>query len=155
MAEKSNKKENTSILILGGTNYSEWYLRMRFLLGSKEPLELCEKATGQDETPSAVNWGTKSSFEAITTITSRINQRVFLGVINSDTSDKVNLLWSKINKQYAFKRAMIKGQVWMNWKKANYSGNLHQYIDKTQKLLLELESVSVVMPDKILLYIIL
>ncbi|MBW0577114.1 hypothetical protein O181_116829, partial [Austropuccinia psidii MF-1] len=64
-------------------------------------------------------------FEAITTITSQINRRVFLEVINSETSDKANLLWSKINKQYASKRAMNKGRVWMNWQKANYSGNLH------------------------------
>ncbi|MBW0541852.1 hypothetical protein O181_081567 [Austropuccinia psidii MF-1] len=98
---------------------------------------------------------TSWSFEAITTITSRINRRVFLEVINSETSDKANLLWSKINEQYASKRAMNKGRVWMNWQKANYSGNLHQYIEESQKFLLELDSVSVKMPSEILLYIIL
>ncbi|MBW0538636.1 hypothetical protein O181_078351 [Austropuccinia psidii MF-1] len=155
MAEKFNEKETTSIPILDGTNYSEWYLRMHFLLRSKDLLEVCEKAIGQDATPTAINRWTKSSFEAITTITSRINRRVFLEVINSETSDKANLLWSKINEQYASKRAMNKGRVWMNWQKANYSGNLHQYIEETRKFLLELDSVSVKMPSEILSYIIL
>ncbi|MBW0492552.1 hypothetical protein O181_032267 [Austropuccinia psidii MF-1] len=50
---------------------------------------------------------------------------------------------------------MNKGCVWMNWQKANYSGNLHKYIEETQKLILELDSVSVKMPSEILLYIIL
>ncbi|MBW0538331.1 hypothetical protein O181_078046, partial [Austropuccinia psidii MF-1] len=155
MAEKFNEKETTLIPILDGTNYSEWYLRMRFLLRSKDLLEVCKKAIGQDATPSAVNRWTKLSFEAITTITSRINRRVFLEVINSETSDKANLLWSKINKQYASKRAMNKGRVWMNWQKANYSGNLHHYVEETRKFLLKLDSVSVKMPSEILSYIIL
>ncbi|MBW0509572.1 hypothetical protein O181_049287 [Austropuccinia psidii MF-1] len=137
------------------TNYSEWYLRMRFLLHSKDLLDVCEKAIGQDATPSAINRWTKLSFKAITTITSRINCRVLLEFINSETSDKANLLWSKINKQYASKRAMNKGRVWMNWQKANYTGNLHQYIEDTRKFLLELESVSIKTPSKVLYYIIL
>ncbi|MBW0531175.1 hypothetical protein O181_070890 [Austropuccinia psidii MF-1] len=155
MAEKSNEKENTSIPILDGTNYSEWYLRMCFLLWSKDLLEVCKKAIGQDATPSAVNQWNKLSFEEITTIASRINCRVFLEFINSKTSDKANLLWSKINKQYASKRAMNKGRVWMNWQKANYSGNLHHYIEEARKFLLELDSISVKIPSKILSYIIL
>ncbi|MBW0532572.1 hypothetical protein O181_072287 [Austropuccinia psidii MF-1] len=155
MAEKFNEKETTSIPILDGTNYSEWYLRMHFLLQSKDLLEVCKKAIGQDATPSAVNWWTKSSFEAITTITSQINHRVFLEVISSETSNKANLLWSNINKQYASKRAMSKGWVWINWQKENYSGNLHHYIEETQKFLLELDSVSVKMPSEIPSYIIL
>ncbi|MBW0487019.1 hypothetical protein O181_026734 [Austropuccinia psidii MF-1] len=114
-----------------------------------------KKAIGQDATPSTINWWTKLSFEAITTITSHINCRVFLEVINSETSAKENLLWSKIDKQYASKRAMKKGCVWMNGQKANYTGNLHQYIEDTQKFLLELESVSIKMPSEILSYIIL
>ncbi|MBW0504879.1 hypothetical protein O181_044594 [Austropuccinia psidii MF-1] len=128
---------------------------MCFLLCSKDLLDVCEKAIGQDATPSTINRWTKLSFEAITTITSRINCRVFLEVINSETSDKASLLWFNINKQYAFKRAMNKGHVWMNWKKANYSGNLHKYIDDTCKFLLELESFSIKMPSEILSYILL
>ncbi|MBW0469537.1 hypothetical protein O181_009252 [Austropuccinia psidii MF-1] len=125
MAERSNKKETKSIPILKGTNYSEWYLRMCFLLQSKDRLEVCKEAIGQRATPSAVNWWTKSSFEAITTVTSRINCCVFLEVINSKTSDKSHLLWSKINKDYSSKRSMNKGRVGMSWQKANYCGNLH------------------------------
>ncbi|MBW0469479.1 hypothetical protein O181_009194 [Austropuccinia psidii MF-1] len=128
---------------------------MCFLLCSKDLLDVCEKAIGQDETPSAINWWTKLSFEAITTHTSIINCRVFLEVINAETSNKANVLWFQINKQYAFKRAKNKAHVWMNWQKANYSGNLHQYIEDTRKFFLKLESVSIKIPSEILSYIIL
>ncbi|MBW0477573.1 hypothetical protein O181_017288 [Austropuccinia psidii MF-1] len=50
---------------------------------------------------------------------------------------------------------MNKGLAWMDCKKANYLGNLHHYIEETQKLPLELDSVSFKMPPKILSYIIL
>ncbi|MBW0481164.1 hypothetical protein O181_020879 [Austropuccinia psidii MF-1] len=48
---------------------------------------------------------------------------------------------------------MNKCWVWMNWQKANYSRNLHHYIEENRKFLLELDSVSVKMPSTILSYI--
>ncbi|MBW0530264.1 hypothetical protein O181_069979 [Austropuccinia psidii MF-1] len=155
LAEKSNKTETTSIPILNSTKYSEWYLRISFLLQSKDCLEIFKKAITQDATPPTVNWWTISSFAAITMITSQINCCVFVEVINSKTSEKANLLWSKINKQYAPKRAMNKGWVWMNWETENYSSKLHHYIEETKKYLLELHSVIVKMPSKFHSYIIL
>ncbi|MBW0502369.1 hypothetical protein O181_042084 [Austropuccinia psidii MF-1] len=141
MSERNNDKEENYIPLLDGTNYSEWYLRMRFLLRSRELLDVCENPLGQDATPASRNRWNKLSFEAINLITSRINQRVFLEVVRPETSDKADLLWTCINEHYASKRNMNKGRVWMNWQKLNYTGNLQVYIDNTRKFLLDLQSV--------------
>ncbi|MBW0581679.1 hypothetical protein O181_121394 [Austropuccinia psidii MF-1] len=71
---------------------------MRFLLRSKELLDVCENPIGQDSTPASRNKWNKQSFEAINLITSRINQRVFLEVVRHETSDKADLLWTSINE---------------------------------------------------------
>ncbi|MBW0492775.1 hypothetical protein O181_032490 [Austropuccinia psidii MF-1] len=128
---------------------------MRFLLRSRELLDVCENPIGQDATPASRDRWNKLSFEAINLITSRINQQAFLEVVRPETSDKADLLWTCINKHYASKRNLNKGRVWMNWKKLNYTGNLQVYIDNTQKFLLDLQSVSVELPPEILSYIIL
>ncbi|MBW0535864.1 hypothetical protein O181_075579 [Austropuccinia psidii MF-1] len=128
---------------------------MRFLLRSRDLLDVCENSVGQDASTTAVNRWKKLSFEAITLITSRINQRVFLEVVKPETSDKANLPWSCINEHYASKRNMNKGRVWMNWQKLNYNSNLQSYIDSTRRFLLDLQSVSVQLPPEILSYIIL
>ncbi|MBW0537362.1 hypothetical protein O181_077077 [Austropuccinia psidii MF-1] len=156
MASRPNDyKDELIIPILDGSNYSEWYQRMRFLLRSRDLLDVCENPLGQEATPTAITIWNKLSFEAITLITSRVNRRVFLEIINSETSDKANLLWTKINEQYASKRALNKGRVWMHWQKSNYNGNLQLYIDNTRTFLYELESVSIKVPSEILSYIIL
>ncbi|MBW0511643.1 hypothetical protein O181_051358 [Austropuccinia psidii MF-1] len=155
MTDKNLDKEESYIPLLDGANYTEWHLRMRFLLRSRDLLDVCENSVGQDASTNAVNQWKKLSFEAITLITSQINQQVFLEVVKPETSNKANLLWSCINKHYALKRNMNKGRVWMNWQKLNYNNNLQSYINSTRKFLLDLQSVSIQLPPEILSYIIL
>ncbi|MBW0469526.1 hypothetical protein O181_009241 [Austropuccinia psidii MF-1] len=50
---------------------------------------------------------------------------------------------------------MNKGRVWMNWQKLDYNSNLQSYIDSTRRFLLDLQSVSIQLPPKIVSYIIL
>ncbi|MBW0533068.1 hypothetical protein O181_072783 [Austropuccinia psidii MF-1] len=128
---------------------------MRFLLSSRDLLDVCENSVGQDASTNAVNRWKRLSFETITLITSRINQQAFLEVIKPETSDKGNLLWSCINEHYASKRNMNKGRVWMNWQKLNCNSNLQSYIDSTRRFLLDLQSISIQLPPEILSYIIL
>ncbi|MBW0495115.1 hypothetical protein O181_034830 [Austropuccinia psidii MF-1] len=85
----------------------------------------------------------------------QLNCRVFLAVINPETSEKSNALWSKINLEYASKRTMNKGRVWLDWQKAPSTGDLQSYIDDTKKFFFELELVSIKISSKILSYIIL
>ncbi|MBW0465074.1 hypothetical protein O181_004789 [Austropuccinia psidii MF-1] len=112
MASRSNDhKDKSFIPILDGSNYSEWYQQMQFLLRSRDLLDVCENPLGQEATPTAITKWNKLSFKAITLVTSQVNQRVFLEIINSETSDKANLLWTKINEQYGSKRALKKGRL--------------------------------------------
>ncbi|MBW0509993.1 hypothetical protein O181_049708 [Austropuccinia psidii MF-1] len=103
------EKENTMVPILNGTNFSEWYLCMIFLLRSKDLLDICEKELSADEpTPTANKWN-KASFNTINLITSKVNHCVFLEIVNYETSDNAHLLWTKIKDKYASKKALNKG----------------------------------------------
>ncbi|MBW0464668.1 hypothetical protein O181_004383 [Austropuccinia psidii MF-1] len=48
---------------------------------------------------------------------------------------------------------MNKGSVWPNWQKSNYTGNLQQYINKTRKFCMDLDSVNMKVWPQILSYI--
>ncbi|MBW0478277.1 hypothetical protein O181_017992 [Austropuccinia psidii MF-1] len=82
----NNPKEESGIPVLDGFNYGKWHYWMRFLLRCKKLLEVCEKPLSPDALPSATNRWNKLSFEAITLITSKLNRRVFLAVVNPETS---------------------------------------------------------------------
>ncbi|MBW0495114.1 hypothetical protein O181_034829, partial [Austropuccinia psidii MF-1] len=153
MTDKTtDTKDLTNIPILDGTNFSQWNIRMKIHLRAKDLLDVCEKSLPGDATIPATNRWTKASYDAINIITSRISERVFLEVINSETTEKANLLWSKINEQYASKRAMNRGRIWMDFQRCFYNGNLQSYIDSCRKLLMELETVSVKIPNELLSY---
>ncbi|MBW0537707.1 hypothetical protein O181_077422 [Austropuccinia psidii MF-1] len=87
---------------------------------------------------------------AINIITSNINERVFREVVNNETIEKENVLWAKLNEQYASKRAVNRGRVWMDWQRTFYDGNLQSYIDSCRKMMMELESVDIKVPNEIL-----
>ncbi|MBW0523084.1 hypothetical protein O181_062799 [Austropuccinia psidii MF-1] len=112
MNEKSlDTKEISTIPILDGTKYGHWQMRMKTHLRSRDLLEVCEKSIAPDASTSAVNKWTKASFEAINLITTRVTERVFREVINSETIENCRELWSKITDQYASKRAVNRGRV--------------------------------------------
>ncbi|MBW0461525.1 hypothetical protein O181_001240 [Austropuccinia psidii MF-1] len=125
---------------------------MKIHLRAKDLLDVCEKSLPGDATIPASNKWTKESYDAINIITTRISERVFLEVINSETTEKANLLWSKINEQYASKRLINRGRVWMDWQRFFYNGNLQNFIDSCRKLLMELETVSIKIPNELLSY---
>ncbi|MBW0467473.1 hypothetical protein O181_007188 [Austropuccinia psidii MF-1] len=98
------------------------------------------------------NKWSKASYEAINLITTRITERVFREVVNTVTIEKANLLWAKIEEQYASKRGVNRGRVWMDWKRSFYNGNLQNYINLCRKPMMELKAVSIVVPPKLLSY---
>ncbi|MBW0524566.1 hypothetical protein O181_064281 [Austropuccinia psidii MF-1] len=57
--------------------------------------------------------------------------------------------------QYTSKKPLNKGQIWMNWKKSDYNGNLQVYIDNFQKFLFKLDSINIKVPLEIFSYCIL
>ncbi|MBW0474443.1 hypothetical protein O181_014158, partial [Austropuccinia psidii MF-1] len=133
-------KDISHIPILDGTNYGHWQMRMKIYLQSRELLDVCKKYFINDTSTSSSNQWSKASFEAINVITSRITERVFREIINSETIENSHLLWSKTSEQYASKRAVNQGRVWMDWKRCFFDGNLQNYIHNCRKIIMELYS---------------
>ncbi|MBW0591830.1 hypothetical protein O181_131545 [Austropuccinia psidii MF-1] len=96
-------KDISTIPILDGTNYGHWRMRMKIHLRLRHLLEVCEKSIASDTSTNAANKWTKASFEAINLITTRITERVFREVINSEKIQNRRKLWSKIAEQYSSK----------------------------------------------------
>ncbi|MBW0472925.1 hypothetical protein O181_012640, partial [Austropuccinia psidii MF-1] len=145
-------KDISTIPTLDGTNYGHWQMRMKIHLRSRDLLEVCDRPCPLDASTGVANKWTKASFEAINLITTRITERVFREVINSETIENSHLLWSKISKQYASKRAVNRGRVWMDWQLCFFDGNLQNYIDHCRKLMMELDAVGIVVPNELLSY---
>ncbi|MBW0500847.1 hypothetical protein O181_040562 [Austropuccinia psidii MF-1] len=125
---------------------------MKAHLRSRDLLEVCEHPPGEDASPATINRWTNANYEAVNAILSRINKRVLLEVINSETSEKSNLLWSRINDQYASKTPANRGRVWMDWQHCFYNGNLQKYVEECRKLILDLKTVNINVPNEILTF---
>ncbi|MBW0516545.1 hypothetical protein O181_056260 [Austropuccinia psidii MF-1] len=117
----TDSKDLTNITILDGTNFSQWNIQMKIHLRAKDLLDVCKKSLPGDATIPATNKWTKASYDTINIITTRISECVFLEVINSETTEKANLLWSKINEQYVSKILINRGRVWMDWQTCFYN----------------------------------
>ncbi|MBW0461542.1 hypothetical protein O181_001257 [Austropuccinia psidii MF-1] len=88
---------------------------MTIHLWSKEHLYVLKRPLGSDERiPERIKWN-KASYEAVNIITSHICPQVFIEVIKPKNIKNSHLLCSKINKEYASRRAVNRGQVWMDW----------------------------------------
>ncbi|MBW0489913.1 hypothetical protein O181_029628 [Austropuccinia psidii MF-1] len=148
--KQTEVQELSNIPLLDGTNYSHWYLQIKIHLRSKDLIEVCEKPLAPDASIPVTNKWYKSSYKAINIITSNINKRVFREVVNNETTEKANILWAKLNEQYASRRAVNRGRVWIDWQCTFYNGNLQSYIDSCRKMMRELESVEMKVPNEIL-----
>ncbi|MBW0475272.1 hypothetical protein O181_014987 [Austropuccinia psidii MF-1] len=153
MSEKTlDIKDISSIPILNGANYSHWQMIMKIYLRSRDFLDVCKKSCTNNTSTSASNCWSEASFEAINIITTRLTERVFREIINSETIENYHFLWSKVSKQYASKNAVNQGRVWMDWQRCFFNRNLQNYIDNSRKLMMELDSVSIVVPNELLSY---
>ncbi|MBW0593138.1 hypothetical protein O181_132853 [Austropuccinia psidii MF-1] len=101
MAEQHMDRDISSVPILTGINFSEWYGCITILLRSKDLLDVCKKPLNPEASTAISNKWKKSSYEAVNIIASRISNQVFLECVNQDTIKNSNLLWTKINEQYA------------------------------------------------------
>ncbi|MBW0536458.1 hypothetical protein O181_076173 [Austropuccinia psidii MF-1] len=156
MSDKNNEpKDNSNIPILNGLNDSEWYRRTRIYLKSKDLLDVCLRQVPADATPAAVNKWNKASCKAVSFISSKIDPSVFIKVMDGDTMEDSNLLWEKINEQYASKTAINRRRVFMDWVAIAYKGNLNDFIKKCCKALVDLALVNIKIPSDFLSYMIL
>ncbi|MBW0592302.1 hypothetical protein O181_132017 [Austropuccinia psidii MF-1] len=113
---------------------------------------MCRKSVPSDESTTIVNKSSRASYEAINLITTRFTERVFCEVVNVKTIEKSSLLWEKIKDQYASKRTLHRGRLWMDWQRSFYNGNLQSYIDLCRKIMMENKSISIVVPPELLSY---
>ncbi|MBW0530942.1 hypothetical protein O181_070657 [Austropuccinia psidii MF-1] len=150
--KQTEVRESSNIPLLDGTNYSHWYLRIKIHLRSKDLIEVCEKPLAPDASIPVTNKWYKSSYKEINIITSNINKRVFCEVVDNETTEKANKLWAKLNEQYASRRAVNRGRVWMYWQRTFYNGNLQSYINSCRKMMMELDSVDIKVPNEILTF---
>ncbi|MBW0504602.1 hypothetical protein O181_044317 [Austropuccinia psidii MF-1] len=145
-------KDINNISLLDSTNFGHWHMCMKIHLRSRDLIEICKKSPPVDVSATATSKWSKASYKAINLITTRLTERVFREVVNTITIEKVNLLWAKIEDQYASKRAANRGSVWMDWERSFYNGNLQNYIDTCRKFMMELDSVSIIVPAELLSY---
>ncbi|MBW0573341.1 hypothetical protein O181_113056 [Austropuccinia psidii MF-1] len=90
----TDSKDTSSIHMLYGSNFGRGSVCIKAHLRSRDLLEVCEHPPGEGTSTITINRWTKASYKAVNAILSRINERVLLEVINSETSEKANLLWS-------------------------------------------------------------
>ncbi|MBW0502257.1 hypothetical protein O181_041972 [Austropuccinia psidii MF-1] len=140
-----NSIEISSIPILHNANYGEWSARIVILLRSKDLLQVCENSLPTDATTPVTNKWNKANSEAISIISSRVSHRVFIEVVKK-YSTNAQQLWTKLEEQYASKKAINRGRVWMQWLRSSYDGNLQNYIDNSRILMMLLETVNINIP---------
>ncbi|MBW0535648.1 hypothetical protein O181_075363 [Austropuccinia psidii MF-1] len=140
-----NSIEISSIPILNNANYGEWSARIVILLRSKDLLQVCENSLPIDATTPVTNKWNKANSEAISIISSRVSHRVFIEVVKK-YSTNAQQLWTKLEEQYASKKAINRGRVWMQWLRSLYDGNLQNYIDNSRILMMSLETININIP---------
>ncbi|MBW0534108.1 hypothetical protein O181_073823 [Austropuccinia psidii MF-1] len=140
-----NSIEISSIPILNNNNYGEWSARIVILLRSKDLLHVCENSLPTDATVPVTNKWNKANSEAISIISSRVSHRVFIEVVKKYSKD-AQQLWQKLEEQYASKKAINRGRVWMQWLRLTYDGDLQSYIDNRRMLMMSLDTVNINIP---------
>ncbi|MBW0577695.1 hypothetical protein O181_117410 [Austropuccinia psidii MF-1] len=119
--KQTEVRESSNIPLLDGTSYSHWYLQIKIHLRSKDLIKVCEKPLAPEASIPVTNKWYKSSYKAINIITSNINKIVISEVVNNETIEKANIRWAKLNEQYASRRAVNRGKVWMDWQCTFYN----------------------------------
>ncbi|MBW0482657.1 hypothetical protein O181_022372 [Austropuccinia psidii MF-1] len=139
MTDKAiESKDVSNIPMLDGTNLSHWHMQVKIHLRSKDLIDICEKLVPSDASTTIVIKWSRASYEAMNLITTRVTERVFWKVVNAENIEKANQLWEKIEEQCTSKRAVNRGQVWMDGQRSFYNSNIHNYINLCRKLMMEL-----------------
>ncbi|MBW0553551.1 hypothetical protein O181_093266 [Austropuccinia psidii MF-1] len=107
-----NSIEILSIPIGNNTNYGEWSAQIFILLRLKDLLHVCENTLPIHATIPVTNKWNKANSEAISIISSQFSHQVFIKVVKKYSKD-TQQLWQKLEEQYASKKAINRGQVWM------------------------------------------
>ncbi|MBW0535336.1 hypothetical protein O181_075051 [Austropuccinia psidii MF-1] len=111
----------------------------------KDLLQVCKNSLPTNATTPITNKWNKANSEAISIISSRVSHRVFIEVVKKFCTN-AQQLWTKLEEQYASKKAINRARVWMQWLRSWYDGNLQNYIDNSRILMMSLETVNINIP---------
>ncbi|MBW0507776.1 hypothetical protein O181_047491 [Austropuccinia psidii MF-1] len=116
---------------------------------------VCTNKVPENSTPEALEKWNLANNEAVSLISNKLHHNVFISIVNPQTVCSTNSLWTKIHSKFAPQTFVNKGRVWLQWECLKFNGNIKEYIENFQTLLLDISSIGIVIPNKILAYSIL
>ncbi|MBW0512781.1 hypothetical protein O181_052496 [Austropuccinia psidii MF-1] len=128
---------------------------MNIELRARRLYSVCTNQTPSDSTPESLEKWNLANDEAVSLISNNIDHNVFISVVDSHTVCSAHSLWSKIHSKFAPQTFINKGRIWLRWECLKFNGNIEDYIEKCQTLLLDISSIGIVIPNEILAYSIL
>ncbi|MBW0532418.1 hypothetical protein O181_072133 [Austropuccinia psidii MF-1] len=128
---------------------------MNIELRARRLYSVCTNQAPDDSTPESLEKWNLANDEAVSLISNKLNHNVFISVVDSHTVCSANSLWSKIHSKFAPQTFINKGRIWLRWECLKFNGNIEEYIEKCQTLLLDISSIGIVIPNEILAYSIL
>ncbi|MBW0482878.1 hypothetical protein O181_022593 [Austropuccinia psidii MF-1] len=143
-------RDSNQIPILDGSNYTLWHINMNIELCARRLYLVCTS-----QTPETLEKWNMANNKAVSLISNKLDHSVFIRVVDSDTICSAYSLWSKIHSKFAPQTFINKGRIWLQWECLKFHGNIEEYIEKCQNLLLDISSIGIVIPNEILAHSIL
>ncbi|MBW0524993.1 hypothetical protein O181_064708 [Austropuccinia psidii MF-1] len=147
--------DSNNIPILDGSNYTLWHIKMNIELRERRLYSVCTSQAPKNSTPETLEKWNMANDKAVSLISKKIDHNVLISVVASVTICSAYSLWSKIHSKFAPQRFINKGRIWLQWECLKFNGNIEEYIEKCQTLLLDISSIGIVIPNKILAHSIL
>ncbi|MBW0537045.1 hypothetical protein O181_076760 [Austropuccinia psidii MF-1] len=123
---------------------------MNIELWEQRLYSVCTSQAPKNSSPKTLeNWNLAND-EAVALISNKLHHNVFMSIVDSQTVCIANSLWTKIHSKLAPHTFVNKGRVWLQWECLTFNGNIEEYIEKCQTLLLDISSFGIVIPNEIL-----
>ncbi|MBW0506894.1 hypothetical protein O181_046609 [Austropuccinia psidii MF-1] len=153
--DKVIHRESNNIPILDGCNYTLWHIKMNIELRARRLYAVCTSQTPETSTPETLEKWNMANNKAVSLISNKLDHNVFISIVDSETICSTYSLWSKIHSKFAPQAFINKGRIWLQWESLKFNGNIEEYIEKCQTLLLDISSIGIVIQNEILAYSIL
>ncbi|MBW0523148.1 hypothetical protein O181_062863 [Austropuccinia psidii MF-1] len=153
--DKVIHRDTNNIPILDGSNYTLWHIKMNIEPCARRLYTVCTSQVPENATPEALEKWNLANNKAVSLISNKLHHNVFISIVESRTVCSANSFWTKIHSKFAPQTFVNKGRVWLRWECLKFNGNIKEYIENCQTLLLDISSIGIVIPNKFLAYSIL
>ncbi|MBW0493744.1 hypothetical protein O181_033459 [Austropuccinia psidii MF-1] len=140
-------RDSKNIPILYGSNYTLWNIKMNIDLRARRLYSVCKS-----QTPETLEKWNMANNKAVSLISNKLDPNVFISIVDSVTICSAYSRWWKIHSKFTPQTFINKGRIWLQWKCLQFNGNIEEYIEKFQPLLLYIYSIGIVIPNKIVAY---